>query len=68
MRFSANLGFLYEGRDLPARVRAAARDGFDAVEKGWLEEAQAFSAPLTVHLIRGLEKERPSLWKKRNRC
>lgn len=35
MRFSANLGFLYEGRDLPARVRAAARDGFDAVECHW---------------------------------
>lgn len=35
MRFSANLGFLYEGRDLPARVRAAAQDGFDAVECHW---------------------------------
>ncbi|MBN9887887.1 hydroxypyruvate isomerase family protein [Salipiger abyssi] len=32
MRISANLGFLYSDLPLPARIRAAARDGFDAVE------------------------------------
>jgi len=32
MRISANLGFLYTDRALPDAIRAAARDGFDAVE------------------------------------
>ena len=31
-RFSANTGFLYPGLDFLERIRAAARDGFDAVE------------------------------------
>ena len=31
-RFSANTGFLYPGLDFLARIRAAARDGFDALE------------------------------------
>ncbi len=31
-RFSANLGFLWLEHDLPARIRAAAAAGFDAVE------------------------------------
>ncbi len=34
-RFSANLGFLWTGLDLPDAVRAAARAGFDAVECHW---------------------------------
>ncbi len=32
MKFSANIGFLYTELPLPERIRAAARDGFDAVE------------------------------------
>ncbi|MCA0960726.1 hydroxypyruvate isomerase family protein [Salipiger bermudensis] len=32
MQVSANLGFLYTDLPLPARIRAAASDGFDAVE------------------------------------
>ena len=32
MRISANLGFLYTDLPLPDRIRAAKRDGFDAVE------------------------------------
>lgn len=32
MRIAANLGFLYQGLALPDQIRAAARDGFKAVE------------------------------------
>lgn len=32
MRFSANIGFLYNDLPYPERIRAAKRDGFDAVE------------------------------------
>ena len=32
MKFSANIGFLYTELPLPERIRAAGRDGFDAVE------------------------------------
>src|SRR5687767_12626136 len=32
LRFSANLGFLWQGLALPERVRAAKRAGFDGVE------------------------------------
>lgn len=35
MRFAANLGFLYQGLALPDQIRAAAADGFDAVECHW---------------------------------
>jgi hydroxypyruvate isomerase len=35
MRFSANLGFLWADRPLPARIEAAARAGFRAVEMHW---------------------------------
>lgn len=35
MKFSANLGFLYTDRALPDAIRAAAADGFDAVELHW---------------------------------
>lgn len=34
-RFSANLGFLWTGLDLPLAVHAAANAGFDAVEFHW---------------------------------
>ncbi|WP_428513614.1 hydroxypyruvate isomerase family protein [Roseovarius sp.] len=34
-RFSANLGFLWTGLDLPRAVHAAAKAGFDAVECHW---------------------------------
>ena len=35
MKFSANLGFLWSDRPLPAAIRAAAAAGFDAVECHW---------------------------------
>jgi hydroxypyruvate isomerase len=35
VKFSANLGFLWTGRDLPEAIRAAASAGFDAVELHW---------------------------------
>ncbi|MEM1427826.1 MAG: TIM barrel protein [Pseudomonadota bacterium] len=35
MRFSANLGFLWADRPLPAAIHAAAEAGFDAVECHW---------------------------------
>jgi hydroxypyruvate isomerase len=35
IRFSANIGFLYDGLPLVDRIRAAARDGFDGVECHW---------------------------------
>ena len=35
MRFSANLGFLWADRPLPAAIRAAKAAGFDAVECHW---------------------------------
>jgi hydroxypyruvate isomerase len=35
MRFSANLGFLWTDRPLPAAIRAAHTAGFDAVECHW---------------------------------
>jgi hydroxypyruvate isomerase len=35
MRLSANLGFLWADRPLPARIEAAARAGFRAVEMHW---------------------------------
>lgn len=44
MRFSANLGFLYRELSLPDAIRAAALDGFDAVEMHWPYEVD----PLAV--------------------
>jgi 2-dehydrotetronate isomerase len=41
MRFAANLGFLWADRPLLARVEAAARAGFRAVEMHWPYEAPA---------------------------
>jgi len=35
MKFSANLGFLWADRPLPAAIRAAHKAGFDAVECHW---------------------------------
>ena len=35
MRFSANLGFLWNDRPLPDAIRAAKAAGFDAVECHW---------------------------------
>ncbi len=61
--FSANLGFLYTEFDLPDAIRAAAEDGFDAVECHWPyavpihEVKQALSdaglAMLGVNTVRG---------------
>lgn len=39
MRFSANLGFLFNEFALPDAIRAAKRQGFDAVEMHWPYEA-----------------------------
>ena len=41
MKFSANLGFLWNDRPLPDAVRAAAAAGFDAVECHWPYETPA---------------------------
>jgi hydroxypyruvate isomerase len=41
LRWSANLGFLYLDLPVAERVRAAARDGFHAVEFHWLEAEDA---------------------------
>lgn len=41
MKYSANLGFLWADRSLPAAVRAAAAAGFDAVECHWPYETPA---------------------------
>ena len=35
IRFAANIGFLYADLPLLERIRAATRDGFDAVECHW---------------------------------
>lgn len=35
MKFSANLGFLWNDRSLPDAIHAAAAAGFDAVECHW---------------------------------
>ena len=35
MKFSANLGFLWNDRPLPDAIRAAKAAGFDAVECHW---------------------------------
>ena len=48
MKYSANLGFLWTDRDLPAAIRAAKTAGFDAVECHWpyAEDAGAVRAAL----------------------
>lgn len=45
MRFSANLGFLWNDRPLPKAIHAAAQAGFDAVECHWPYEVD----PADVH-------------------
>ena len=48
MRFSANLGFLWQDRPLPEAIHAAHAAGFDAVECHWPYDtpAQATRAAL----------------------
>ncbi|MDW6023762.1 TIM barrel protein [Mesorhizobium sp. BAC0120] len=41
MRISANLGFLFREFELPEAIRAAKRQGFDAVEMHWPYETDA---------------------------
>ena len=41
MKFSANLGFLWNDRPLPDAIRAAKAAGFDAVECHWPYDAPA---------------------------
>ncbi|TGR22989.1 MULTISPECIES: TIM barrel protein [unclassified Mesorhizobium] len=43
MKFSANLGFLWKDRPLPAAIREAKSTGFDAVECHWPYDASATS-------------------------
>ena len=43
MRFSANLGFLWNDRPLPEAIRAAKAAGFDAVECHWPYDVPAAS-------------------------
>ncbi|TDH37742.1 isomerase [Pseudohoeflea suaedae] len=47
-KFSANLGFLWPGLDLPAKLQAAAKAGFRTVELHWPYEMPA--ADLRKHL------------------
>ena len=48
MRFSANLGFLWADRPLPARIEAAARAGFRAVEMHWPYDVPASDIAATA--------------------
>lgn len=55
-RFSANLGFLWPDRPLPARIEAAARAGFRAIELHWphdcdAREVAALNARLGLRLL-----------------
>ena len=43
MKFSANLGFLWNDRPLPDAIRAAKSAGFDAVECHW-----PYDVPTTI--------------------
>jgi len=47
-RFSANLGFLWADRPLPARIEAAARAGFRAVEMHWPYDVPASKVAATA--------------------
>jgi 2-dehydrotetronate isomerase len=49
MRFSANLGFLWADRPLPARIEAAARAGFRAVEMHWPYDVPASDVAAAAH-------------------
>jgi hydroxypyruvate isomerase len=64
-RFSANLGFLWPERPLPARIEAAARAGFRAVELHWPQEfvareIAALNARLGLRLL-GINTSRGSV-------
>ncbi len=48
MRFSANLGLLWADRPLLARIEAAARAGFRAVEMHWPYEVPPEEVAATV--------------------
>jgi hydroxypyruvate isomerase len=49
MRLSANLGFLWADRPLPARIEAAARAGFRAVEMHWPYDVAASDVAAAAH-------------------
>jgi hydroxypyruvate isomerase len=49
MRFSANLGFLWSDRPLLARIEAAARAGFRAVEMHWPYDVPAREIGAVAH-------------------
>jgi hydroxypyruvate isomerase len=49
MRFSANLGFLWSERPLLARIEAAARAGFRAVEMHWPYDVPANEVAAAAH-------------------
>jgi hydroxypyruvate isomerase len=49
MRISANLGFLWVDRPLPARIEAAARAGFRAVEMHWPYDVPASDVAAAAH-------------------
>src|ERR1700761_9397604 len=53
MRFSANLGLLWPDRPLLARIEAAARAGFHAVEMHWPYEVPATEVAATARRTGG---------------
>ncbi|MGJ8617909.1 MAG: TIM barrel protein, partial [Sulfitobacter sp.] len=49
MKFSANLGFLWNDRPLPDAIRAARAAGFDAVECHWPYDVPASDVADALH-------------------
>jgi hydroxypyruvate isomerase len=55
MRFSANIGFLFRELALPDAIRAAKRQGFDAVEMHWPYDTEPTAAACSALNIAVLE-------------
>ena len=66
MKFSANLGFLWNDRPLPAAIRAAKAAGFDAVECHWPYDVSAASVKAALDEtglgMLGLNTRRGDTW------
>lgn len=60
-RFAANLGMLWPDRELPARIAAAARAGFEAIELHWPYDhaPEAIAAACNAHGVRLLGTNTP---------
>lgn len=70
MKFSANLGFLWNDRPLPEAIRAAGRAGFDAVECHWPYDVPAADVVAALEetgfRMLGLNTRRGDLSRKQN--